>query len=133
MFFFIYMTVFSMLYWYQDLFELKNGSIEDWAIISNCDFQLSFIVTLLTAMLILVLTYQKREMDPNQLKEEFIYTKFSKHDLEKFESLSDKKTRYTGLMSSLSLKVFTIYFDEFYLDVIDLCFKHKIILCIVLL
>ena len=50
------MTVFSMLYWYQDLFELKNGSIEDWAIISNCDFQLSFIVTLLTAMLILVLT-----------------------------------------------------------------------------
>lgn len=122
-----------MLYWYQDLFELKNGSIEDRAIISNCDFQLSFIVTLLTAMLILVLTYQKRKMDPNQLKEEFICTKFSKHDLEKFESLSDKKTRYTGLMSSLSLKVFTIYFDEFYLDVIDLCFKHKIILCIVLL
>lgn len=85
------MTVFSMLYWYRDLFELKNGSMVDRAIISNCDFQLSFIVALLTAMLILVLTYQKREMDPNQLKEELICTKFSKHDLEKFESLSIKK------------------------------------------
>lgn len=59
------MTVFSMLYWYRDLFELKNGSMVDRAIISNCDFQLNFIVALLTAMLILVLTYQKREMDPN--------------------------------------------------------------------
>ena len=88
------MTVFSMLYWYRDLFELKNGSMVDRAIISNCDFQLSFIVALLTAMLILVLTYQKREMDPNQLKEEFICTKF--------RIFKYKKTRYTGLMPSLS-------------------------------
>lgn len=45
----VFMVVFSILYWYQELLGLKEANMVEQAIISNCDFQLSFLVALLSA------------------------------------------------------------------------------------
>ena len=87
----VFMVVFSILYWYQELLGLKEANMVEQAIISNCDFQLSFLVALLSAALFLVLTYHKKEIDPNVLREEFVRSKFSNRETEIFEELSVEK------------------------------------------
>lgn len=87
----VFMVVFSILYWYQELLGLKEASMVEQAIISNCDFQLSFLVALLSVALFLVLTYHKKEIDPNVLKDEFVRSKFSNRESKIFEELSEEK------------------------------------------
>lgn len=82
--------VFFMLYGYQDLIVTEEINMVDQALINGFDFEISFLVGLLSGLLVLVLTYHKEKIDPSILTEEYIRAKFSASDLEKFETLDEE-------------------------------------------
>ena len=67
----VFMGIFSLLYGYQDLIGTEEINMVDQALINGFDFQMSFLVGLLSGLLVLVLTYNKEKIDPNILTEEF--------------------------------------------------------------
>ena len=116
----VFVGVFFMLYGYQDLIVTEEINMVDQALINGFDFEVSFLVGLLSGLLVLVLTYRKEKIDPNILTEEYIRTKFSVSDLEKFETL-DEETKQG---------VYDYYQDHFDLDDVADCLsyiekKHK--------
>lgn len=110
----VFVGVFSLLYGYQDLIGTEEINMVDQALINGFDFQMSFLVGLLSGLLVLVLTYNKEKIDPNILTEEFIRTKFSVSDLEKFEML-DEETKQG---------VYDYYQDHFDLDDVADCLSY---------
>lgn len=110
----VFMGVFSLLYGYQDLIGTEEINMVDQALINGFDFQMSVLVGLLSGLLVLVLTYNKEKIDPNILTEEFIRTKFSVSDLEKFEML-DEETKQG---------VYDYYQDHFDLDDVADCLSY---------
>ena len=80
----VFVGVFFMLYGYQDLIVTEEINMVDQALIKGFDFEVSFLVGLLSGLLVLVLTYHKEKIDPNILTKEYIRTKFSMRDLKRW-------------------------------------------------
>ena len=97
----VFVGVFSLLYGYQDLIGTEEINMVDQVLINGFDFQMSFLVGLLSGLLVLVLTYNKEKIDPNILTEEYIRTKFSTSDLAKFEMLDEYSTHSEPLCPPL--------------------------------
>lgn len=57
----VFVGVFSLLYGYQDLIGTEEINMVDQALINGFDFQMSFLVGLLSGLLVLVLTYNKEK------------------------------------------------------------------------
>lgn len=110
----VFVGVFFMLYGYQGLIVTEEINMVDQALINGFDFEVSFLVGLLSGLLVLVLTYRKEKIDPNILTEEYIRTKFSVSDLEKFETL-DEETKQG---------VYDYYQDHFDLDDVADCLSY---------
>lgn len=110
----VFVGVFFMLYGYQDLIVTEEINMVDQALINGFDFEVSFLVGLLSGLLVLVLTYHKEKIDPNILTEEYIRTKFSMSDLERFETL-DEETKQG---------VYDYYQDHFDLDDVADCLSY---------
>lgn len=103
----VFLVVFGLTYYYQDLLGLKNPTIVDQAIIHGLNLQSCLVFAGLSALLVLVLLYTKKQLDPNELTKEYIRTcKFKDRDLEKFNTLDDKE----------QVGVYEYYQDHFSLE-----------------